>query len=148
LLHVLRRRNMARQPRLLAGAHLLRRRPRKMLKKLKLKPKRPGGLPKLNVPVGKMLFSDGAPLSAPSQIWCKLIFTACSRSSLLTLRRYHKRRTSKWRSSSAGSVPPWRWPDLAWTSNASCPLRLRHVLLVLPSAVCFQRRAVPLRRAS
>ena len=37
---------MPRQPRLLVGTHLLRRRPRKMLKKLKLKPKRPGGLPK------------------------------------------------------------------------------------------------------
>ena len=85
LLHVLRRRTMLRQPRLLVGTHLLRRRPRKMLKKLKLKPKRPGGLPKLNVPMGKKQFSDGAPLLAPSQIWCKLTFTDCSRSSLLTL---------------------------------------------------------------
>ena len=148
MLHVLRRRTMPRQPRLLAGTHLLRRRPTKMLTKLKLKPKRPGGLLKLNVPVGKMLFSDGAPLSAPSQIWCKLTFTDCSRSSLLTLRRYRKRRMSKWRSSSTGSMPPWRWPVLARTSNASGPLRLLHVLLVLPFAVCFQRRAVPLRWAS
>ena len=63
--------------------------------KTKVEAEEAGGLPKLNVPVEKMLFSDGAPLSAPSQIWCKLTFTDCSRSSLLTLRRYRKRRTSK-----------------------------------------------------
>ena len=42
------------------------RKPMPLPKKLRLKPKRLGKLPKTSVPAGKMLSSDGAPLSAPS----------------------------------------------------------------------------------